>query len=83
MDDYLKLYEEIYDLMEFKPWAGAIYNYKRIIEAGLGQAFIYYLAEIYPEGLNATMLNDILWFDDEFIDEFLGIEDEVPFEEEE
>lgn len=28
----------------------------------------------YPEGLTETQLNDIFWFDDEFIAEILGYE---------
>ena len=31
--------------------------------------------ETYPDGLSATELNDLLWFEDDTIAEWLGFED--------
>ena len=75
----MRIVTELVSLNSFKPWCGATYNYKRIVESGNGESFLEYLEELIPEGLTETELNDILWFEDELIDEFLGNEDELPF----
>ena len=38
---------------------------------------------LYPDGIDETQLNDILWFDSELVYEMLGISEEEEEEEEE
>ena len=34
------------------------------------------IEEVYPEGIDRTALNDLLWFDDEWIYEMLGMKND-------
>lgn len=61
---------------KFTPWAGAVDTYNAIVEADKLEEFESLIDEIYPEGIEETKLNDILWFEPEFILESLGIETE-------
>lgn len=58
----------------FKPWSGAISTYETILEADKLEEFESLIDELYPEGIEETKLNDILWFEPEFILESLGME---------
>lgn len=70
----MKIYIDIESLEEHEPWCGATYWYNKIIAEDKGKEFIQFLEEICPEGMTSTTLNDILWFDDDLIKDFLGIE---------
>ena len=70
-------------LLEFKAWSGAVETKERIIEAGLEEAFENLINECYPEGISSTQLNDLLWFDSEWVCEMLGMTDEEDEEEDE
>lgn len=59
---------------KFQPWAGAIDTYETIIENNCLSAFEAMIEELYPNGIEETALNDLLWFEPEFIFENLGIE---------
>jgi len=61
-------------LSEFEAWSGAKDTKEIIIENGKESEFNYLIQELYPNGLAETTLNDILWFDDEWIFETLGID---------
>ncbi len=76
----IKIYDEIYSLEEHKPWCGAIYAHKRICEAGLAEQFVDYIGELFPDGLTSTELNDVLWFEDELIEDFLEAYDETYYD---
>lgn len=67
----MKIYYET-DIQSFSPWCGGTYNYKRLEQAGKLDEFQMYIEDLYPEGIDETQLNDILWFEDEFINEILG-----------
>lgn len=60
-------------------WSGAIDTLNRIEKEGLEDEFISWL-EMYYSDLDyiptMTELNDLLWFDDEYVLEALGITDE-------
>ena len=71
----MKVYREI-TIADFEAWAGAVVTRERIIEAGKEDEFDTLIEELYPDGIDETGLNDILWFDDEWIFEALGITDE-------
>lgn len=58
----------------FQPWAGATDTYETIIENNYLSAFEDMIEELYPDGIEETTLNDLLWFEPEFIFENLGIE---------
>lgn len=68
----MKITNEISTLQEFTPWSGATYNYNLIIQSGNDEAFIEYLEITYPEGIDETMLNDILWFEDSYCYQFIN-----------
>ena len=76
----MKIYTEGLD--NFTPWSGAIATYETIEEAGKLEDLEFLLEDIYPDGLTETELNDILWFEDEWLFETLGIETEDEEEDE-
>ncbi len=63
-------------LHNFRAWSGAVETKERIIEEGKEEAFNSFIEECYPDGLTDTELNDLLWFEEEYIFETLGIETE-------
>ena len=69
----MKVYSEI-NLRDFKAWCGAIQTKNKILEAEKEKEFEEYINECYHNGIDETMLNDILWFDNETIYEILGID---------
>ena len=64
------------NLRNFEAWSGDIEKKKIILDAGLEEEFEMLIDELYPEGLTDTELNDILWFDPDWILEALGIKEE-------
>jgi hypothetical protein len=61
-------------LVDFQAWSGAIDTKNTIIDHDKQTDFEYLIDELYPDGLSETQLNDILWFEPEWIFEQLGIE---------
>ena len=61
-------------LRDFEAWSGAIDTKDVILDNGKEDMFEELINELYPEGLSETELNDLLWFDDEWLYEQLGIE---------
>ena len=77
----MKIISEI-GLREFNTWSGATDTKNTIIENNKGDDFDSLIEELYPDGLSDTQLNDILWFDTEWIFESLDInQEEEPDEE--
>ena len=68
----MKVYREV-SLGEFDFWAGARDRVKYLSHDELEQ-IEQLLEEIYPEGLSETDLNDLFWFEDDLIAEWLGYE---------
>jgi hypothetical protein len=65
----MKVNSEI-NLTNFQFWSGAknhsfTYNELQEIE--------FQLEDIYPDGIDETHLNDLFWFDEEFICELIGL----------
>lgn len=60
----------------FKPWSGAISTWDEIEEANKVDELEYLLEELYPEGIDEGKLNDLLWFESDFIFENLGINED-------
>ena len=69
----MKVYEEL-NLKDFNAWSGAVGTKERIIKEGKEKEFEELIEELYPEGLSATELNDLLWFDDSIL-KYIGIEE--------
>ena len=61
-------------LVDFEPWSGATYAHERILAEGKERWFEDMIEELYPEGLTETELNDILWFERDWIYEALEID---------
>ena len=61
-------------LYDFKAWSGAKDTLNNIIEAGKIEILEDLLNECFEE-LTATQLNDILWFEDQWLYEQLDMED--------
>lgn len=78
----MRIYNDIDDLSEFKPWGPAVQTYDKICDDGLGEMFIRTLEDVYPEGIREVDLNDILAYEPEYALELAGIEEE-PDEDEE
>ena len=64
------------DLRKFEAWSGAKNTLNKLIELGKCEELEAILEDLYPEGMADTQLNDVLWFDVEWIYETLGIEEE-------
>ena len=73
-------------LADFRFWSGAETTAQRIWEEQGSEGFDQLeaiLEDIYPDGIDETELNDLLWFDAETVYEWLGISDEDENENEE
>ncbi len=76
----MRIYKDI-DLNGFEPWAGATYTMGRLTRREL-DTLQEAIEEIYPEGLSEIKVNDILWFETDWIAELLGYDDWDTLEEE-
>ena len=63
-------------LENFEAWAGGKTTQREIIKAGKAEEFEELIDELYPDGIDATTLNDILWFDVDWLYENLGMTEE-------
>ena len=59
------------NLRDFEFWAGATDTVKYLTCDQL-DTIEEILTDIYPNGIDATTLNDILWFEEDIIAEWLG-----------
>ena len=81
----MKIYTE-QSLANFKFWSGAETTAQRIWEEQGSEGFDQLeaiLEDLYPDGIDETDLNDLLWFDADTVYEWLGIEDEEDDDDEE
>ena len=79
----MKTINENMNLVDFSAWSGAVETKQAIIDAGKADDFDSLIEELYPDGLTETQLNDILWFEEDWIFENLGMNEEEEEEEEE
>ena len=80
----MKIYTE-QSLADFKFWSGAETTAQRIWEEQGSEGFDQLeaiLEDLYPDGIDETDLNDLLWFDADTVYEWLGIDDEEEEDEE-
>ena len=78
----MKVYQEI-SIRNFEAWSGAVATKDLIIEHDKTDEFDALIEEFYPDGIDETQLNDILWFSDIWVLESLGIYEDEDEEEEE
>lgn len=65
----MKIYNEL-DLIRFEFWSGATDHCFTDDEL---QNLEFHLSELYPDGEEETTINDLFWFEEEFLCECLGI----------
>ena len=58
-------------------WSGALETLETITQADKLQDLMDLLEELYPEPVSITTINDLLWFEDLFLFEQLGVEELV------
>lgn len=78
----MKTYNENVSLVDFDAWSGAKGTKQTIIDNDKAEEFDNLIEELYPDGLSETTLNDILWFESDWIFEMLGITEEENEDEE-
>lgn len=66
----------ITSFIHYQPWVGARDTYALVACHNKLDELDELITEYYPEGLTETQLNDILWFDREWVLSSLGIEDD-------
>ena len=69
----MKIYAEK-SLRNFEFWSGAVDTVKWLTYEEL-DVIENILDEMYPEGVDETTINDLFWFDDDLIAEWLGYSD--------
>ena len=72
----MKVHSEI-TLRQFNAWSGAKETQLNILRAGLENEFDSLIEELYPDGIDETQLNDILWFESEWVYESLGMTEQT------
>ena len=77
----MKITKEI-SLDEFEGWSGAENTLNKIISEGKAQELEFVLEDRYPEGMDESLLNDLLRFDPEWCFEAVGIRTESEIESE-
>lgn len=68
----MKIYKED-TLSNFEFWAGGKDNAERLTSKELDE-LTNILEDICPDGMDETQINDLLWFDFEYVCEWLGLE---------
>ena len=61
-------------LRNFEFWSGAKDTVKYLTDDEL-DTIEKILEDIYPEGMSETQINDVFWFEDDWIAEILGYND--------
>ncbi len=59
-------------LASFEAWSGAESTMEKLYALDLCTELENALDELYPDGMTDTELNDILWFEEEWIAELVG-----------
>lgn len=67
----------------YRPWSGAVDTWDVIEANGAMDDLENFLDEAYPDGIGETELNDLLWFDSDYVYEALGIRNPDAEDEEE
>lgn len=65
-----------FSINEFEPWSGAVDTLDTIRNNNMIDDLEYLLEDLYPDGIGETELNDLLWFDSDWLLESLGLQEE-------
>ena len=79
----MKTFNDNLQLSDFDAWSGAKDTKETILHNNKGDEFDRLIEELYPDGLSETSLNDLLWFESDWIFEQLGISEEEEENDEE
>lgn len=71
----MKIVSEV-SIADFEAWSGGRTTLDRIIAEGKCDELEAVLEELYPDGMTDTQLNDLLWFEEEQVYEWVGIRTE-------
>lgn len=71
----MKITSDNMNLRNFDAWSGGLDTKNTILEHGKGDEFDALIEELFPDGLTDTQLNDLLWFDSDWIFKNLGIDE--------
>ena len=69
----MKIYEEK-TLNDFEFWGGAADTVKYLTYEEL-ETLTEILEDLYPEGVEDTTINDLFWFEEDIVAEWLGYSD--------
>lgn len=69
-------------LRHFEFWSGAAQRARHLSWEQLDR-IEFELEQLYPEGMTDTQVNDLFWFEEDFIAQLLGYRDWEELEEEE
>lgn len=61
------------NISDFKAWQGGAYTLNIVKEQGKLEELQALLEEVFPNGASATEINDFLWFEDEYIMDYLDL----------
>ena len=70
-------------LTDYRPWSGAVDTFEKIRKEDKMDELDAFIEEMYPDGLTDTELNDLLWFEPEYVFDNLGIDYDEDEEDEE
>lgn len=59
-------------LTAFRWWGGAELNARMLTESELDMLDVM-LIELYPNGMSETLINDVMWFEFDFVCGLLGL----------
>lgn len=69
----MEIYREC-SLTNFEPWSGAVDRYKVFTYEQLEELETI-LEEMNPDGMSETELNDLFWFEEDYLAQILGFSD--------
>ena len=72
----MKVVNDNLSLRNFDAWSGAKDTKQLILDNNKEDDFEFMIEDLYPDGMTDTQLNDILWFETDWICEMLGIDNE-------
>tara|TARA_B100001094_G_C18010149_1_gene709670 strand:- start:419 stop:637 length:219 start_codon:yes stop_codon:yes gene_type:complete len=72
----MKIVNDNLSLRNFEAWSGAKSTKQLILDNNKEDDFESMIEDLYPDGMTDTQLNDILWFEEDWICETLGIDNE-------
>ena len=72
----MKIVNNNLSLRNFEAWSGAKDTKQLILDNNKEDDFEFMMEDLYPDGITDTQLNDILWFETDWICVTLGIDNE-------